>query len=237
MQTTITSTKHKILFRVGGSVSVLFMLAAAGVVNHLADQSRAQVETQVHSLMEKEAVSVGKFFAEYAQLAQTFLHAKHFQQWFVQYPGRGTTLQSLPGYQDINQTFKTVSGRDEAVLSAFFALTRSDEYFREDSRTGVDIEGPNAGKVEQGYFASKRPWYIESMKRNKFFVGSPTADFTTGVVSAVVEGPVYLPDGTLLGVGGLHLNKIGDKVDLIRYQGDPHFYSIVWVKLCISRHT
>ncbi len=219
--TTIKSIKHKILIRVGGSVAVLFMLAAAGVVNHLAEQSRVQVEAQVHSLMEKEAVNVGKFFAEYAQVAQTFLHAPQFQQWFVQYPGRGTVLEGLTGYQNINQTFKTVSGRDEVVLSAFFALTRTDEYFREDSRTGVDVEGPNAGKVDQGYFASKRPWYIESMKRNKFFVGSPSADFTTGVVSAVVEGPVYLPDGTLLGVGGLdlHLNKIGEKVDLIRYQG------------------
>jgi methyl-accepting chemotaxis protein len=222
MQTTkIKSIKHKILLTVGGSVAVLFMLAAVGVVNHLADQSRVQVETQVHSLMEKEAVNVGKFFAEYAQVAQTFLHAPQFQQWFQSYPGRGTELAGLPGYQDINQTFKTVSGRDEVVLSAFFALTRSDEYFREDSRTGVDVDGPNAGKVDQGYFASKRPWYIETMKRNKFFVGSPSADFTTGIVSAVVEGPVYLPDGTLLGVGGLdlHLNKIGEKVDLIRYQG------------------
>jgi len=218
----IKSIKHKILVTVGGSTAVLFMLAAVWVVSHLASLTRAQVEADVNSLMQKEAVSVAKFFAGYAQVARTFLHTPQFQQWFVSYPGRGAELKDLAGYNEINQTFKTVSGSDDTILSAFFALDRSAEYFREDSRTGIDTEGPDAGKVDKGYFATKRPWYIETMQHNKFFVGSPSADFTTGIVSAVVEGPVYLPDGRLLGVGGLdlHINKIGDKVDTIRYQGE-----------------
>jgi methyl-accepting chemotaxis protein len=218
----ITSIKHKILMTVGGSTAVLFMLAAVLVVSHLATQTRAQVEAEVNSLMQKEAVSVEQFFAEYAQVARTFLHSPQFQQWFIGYPGRGSELQGLPGYNEINQTFKTVSSTDDAILSAFFALSRSDEYFREDARTGVATEGEDAGKVDKGYFATQRPWYQETMKHNKFFVGSPSADLTTGIVSAVVEGPVYLPDGTLLGVGGvdLHLNKVGDKVDTIRYHGE-----------------
>lgn len=221
LYTKIKSIKQKILLTVGGSTAVLFVLAAIFVVSHLASLTRLQVESDVDALMQKEAVSVGKFFAGYAQVARTFLHAPQFQQWFVSYPGRGTELNGLAGYEQINQTFKTVSGSDEAILSAFFALTRSDEYFREDSRTGVDKEGPNAGDVTKGYFASQRPWYQETMKHNAFFLGSPSADFTTGIVSAVVEGPVYLPDGTLLGVGGvdLHINKVGEQVDTIRYHG------------------
>lgn len=218
----ITSIKTKILITVGGSTAALFMLAAVLVVSHLASQTRAQVEAEVNSLMQKEAVSVEQFFAEYAQVARTFLHSPQFQQWFINYPGRGTELKVLPGYNEINQTFKTISSSDDTILSAFFALERSAEYFREDSRTGVDTEGPDAGKVDKGYFATQRPWYLETMQHNKFFVGSPSADFTTGIVSAVVEGPVYLPDGRLLGVGGLdlHINKVGDKVDTIRYQGE-----------------
>jgi len=218
----ITSIKKKILFAVGGSTAILLAVAATLVIQHIATQTRAQVEAEANSLMLKESVAVGQFFAEYAQVAKTFLHSPQFQQWFVSYPGRGTDLAAVPEYQQINETFKTISSGDANILSAFFALTRSGEYFREDSRTGVDVEGPDKGIVEKGYFATQRPWYIETMKHNKFFVGSPSADFTTGIVSAVVEGPVYLPDGTLLGVGGLdlHINKVGDKVETIRYQGE-----------------
>jgi methyl-accepting chemotaxis protein len=126
----------------------------------------------------------------------------------------------VPGYQEINNSFIKISQRDPNILSAFFALDRTAEYFRENSRTGVDKEGPDAGDVSKGYFATQRPWYKLSLEQNKFFVGSPSADFTTGIVSAVVEGPVYLPDGTLLGVGGLdlHLDKLGEHVERIRYQ-------------------
>jgi len=217
----IKSIKNKILFAVGGSTAVLLALAAAVVINQIANQTRAQVEAEVNSQIIRESASVGQFFAEYAQVAKTFLHSPLFQQWFVNYPGRGTVLATTAGYNEINQTFKTVSGGDENILSAFFALDRSAEYFREDSRTGVDTEGPDQGDVTKGYFATQRPWYLETLKHNKFFVGSPSADFTTGVVSAVVEGPVYRPDGQLLGVGGLdlHINKVGDKVETIRYQG------------------
>ncbi|MBN8446015.1 MAG: methyl-accepting chemotaxis protein [Gammaproteobacteria bacterium] len=217
----ITSIKQKILLTVGGSTALLLGLAAIIGVNHIANQTEAQVQAQVNSLMRKEAVSVGQFFAEYAQVAKTFLHNPQFQEWFKNYPGRGTELNGLAGYEHINNTFKTISGQDKNILSAFFALDRSAEYFREDSRTGVDIEGPDAGKVDKGYFATQRPWYLESVKHDKFFVGSPSADFTTGIVSAVVESTVYAPDGKLLGVGGLdlHINKVGDKVDAITYEG------------------
>lgn len=217
----IKSIKNKILLTVGGSTAVLLAIAALIVINQIASQTRAQIEAEVNNQIIRESASVGQFFAEYAQVAKTFLHSPQFQSWYQSYPGRGTDLQSVAGYQDINNTFKTISGGDDNILSAFFALERSAEYFREDSRTGVDTEGPDKDDVSKGYFATKRPWYIETLKHNKFFVGSPSADFTTGIVSAVVEGPVYLPDGTLLGVGGLdlHINKVGDKVEQIRYQG------------------
>ncbi|WP_233081955.1 methyl-accepting chemotaxis protein [Rheinheimera soli] len=216
------SIKQKLLMAVGGSVAVLLVLSALFTVNHLSQLTRQQVQAEVDSLVTTESVNIGKFFAEYAQVARTFLEAPQFQAWFKAYPGRNTELNSVPGYQDINNSFIKISERDPNILSAFFALDRSAEYFRENSRTGVDKEGPDAGDVSKGYFATQRPWYKLSLEHNKFFVGSPSADFTTGIVSAVVEGPVYLPDGTLLGVGGLdlHLDKLGEQVERIRYQGE-----------------
>ncbi|WP_337840889.1 methyl-accepting chemotaxis protein [Rheinheimera sp.] len=214
------SIKQKFLFGVGGAIALLLVATSWFTVYHISQLTRHQVEAEVSSLVETEAGSVRKFFAEYAQVARTFLDSPQFQQWFMQYPGRGTELNTVPGYDSINNTFIRISERDPVILSAFFALDRSAEYFRENSRTGVDKEGPDAGKVDRGYFATQRPWYLESLKHNTYFVGSPSADFTTGIVSAVVEGPVYLPDGNLLGVGGLdlHLNKIGEQIERIQYE-------------------
>lgn len=214
------SIKQKLLIAVGGSVAVLLMLCALFTVNHLGQLTRYQVQAEVDSLVTTESVNIGEFFAQYAQVARTFLEAPQFQAWFLAYPGRNAELNSVPRYQDINNSFIKISQRDPNILSAFFALDRTAEYFRENSRTGVDKEGPDAGDVSKGYFATQRPWYKLSLEQNKFFVGSPSADFTTGIVSAVVEGPVYLPDGTLLGVGGvdLHLDKLGEHVERIRYQ-------------------
>lgn len=216
------SIKQKLLIAVGGSVAVLLVLSALFTVSHLSQLTRQQVQAEVDSLVTTESVNIGKFFAEYAQVARTFLEAPQFQAWFQNYPTRNAELSSVAGYQDINNSFIKISERDPNILSAFFALDRTAEYFRENSRTGVDKEGPDAGDVSKGYFATQRPWYKLSLEHNKFFVGSPSADFTTGIVSAVVEGPVYLPDGTLLGVGGLdlHLDKLGEQVERIRYQGE-----------------
>jgi methyl-accepting chemotaxis protein len=216
------SIKQKLLLAVGGSVAVLLVLSALFTVNHLSHLTRQQVQAEVDSLVTTESVNIGKFFAQYAQVARTFLEAPQFLAWFQAYPVRNAELNSVPGYQDINNSFIKISERDPNILSAFFALDRTGEYFRENSRTGVDKDGPDAGDVSKGYFATQRPWYKLSLEHNKFFVGSPSADFTTGIVSAVVEGPVYLPDGTLLGVGGLdlHLDKLGEQVERIRYQGE-----------------
>lgn len=218
------SIKQKLLIAVGGSVAVLLMLCALFTVNHLGQLTRYQVQAEVDSLVTTESVNIGEFFAQYAQVARTFLEAPQFQAWFLAYPGRNAELNSVPGYQEINNSFIKISQRDPNILSAFFALDRTAEYFRENSRTGVDKEGPDAGDVSKGYFATQRPWYKLSLEQNKFFVGSPSADFTTGIVSAVVEGPVYLPDGTLLGVGGLdlHLDKLGEHVERIRYQNQGY---------------
>lgn len=215
------SIKHKLLLGIGSTILILIAAVAWFVVLYIASLTRQQVQAEVDNLVASEVAEVRQFFAGYAEVARTFLEAPQFQNWFTNYPSRNVELNSLPGYSAINQTFIHISQRDPAILSAFFALDRTGEYFREDSRTGVDKEGPDAGDVDKGYFATKRPWYIETLQHNAYFVGSPSADFTTGIVSAVVEGPVYSATGQLLGVGGLdlHLNKIGEKVEQIQYKG------------------
>lgn len=216
------SIKQKFVFGIAAVITVLSVITSWFTVNHISNLTRERVQTEVSSKVEAGAIDVLKFFSEYTQVSRTFIDTPQFINWFKAYPGRGVDLATVPGYDDINNTFKRISERDPVILSAFFGFDRSGEYFREDERTGVATEGPDAGKLDKGYFVTKRPWYVETLRHNTYVVRSPHADYSTGRISGVVEGPVYLPDGTLLGIGGvdLHMNKIGEQVDQIQYRGE-----------------
>ena len=216
------SIKQKLLLSIGGAVAVLLLATALFVVNYIKHKTESQVNAEVTHKVINEAAGVASFFAQYGQVARTFLENPQFQQWFEQYPDRGAVLQNLPGYDKINNTFISISDRDPNVLSAFFALDRTAEYFRENARTGVPTEGADAGNTTKGYFATQRPWYQQAMQQNRYYVNSPSADMTTGIISTVVQGPVYNGNGKLLGVGGLdlHINKVGEKIEAIRYLGE-----------------
>lgn len=218
---TQASIKQKLLLSIGSAVAILLLGTAILVVGDIKQQTSLQVNTEVSHTVTEEAASIAGFFAQYGQVARTYLENPQFQQWFINYPGRGATLNSVSGYQQINQTFIGISNRDPNILSAFFALDSSGEYFRESARTGVATEGADAGDVSKGYFASQRPWYQLTLEKNRYFVNSPSADMTTGIISTVVQGPVRDSSGKLLGVGGLdlHINKVGEHVEQLNYQG------------------
>jgi methyl-accepting chemotaxis protein len=218
---TQASIKQKLLLSIGSAVALLLLATAILVVGHIKQQTERQINAEVTNAVAQEAASIAGFFAEYGQVARTYLENPQFQQWFQRYPGRGAVLGNIDGYAQINQTFVGISSRDPNILSAFFALDSSGEYFRENARTGVATEGADSGDVTKGYFASKRPWYQLTLDRNRYFVNSPSADMTTGIISTVVQGPVRDSSGKLLGVGGLdlHINKIGEHVEQLNYQG------------------
>lgn len=220
------SIKQKFLFSIASVITVLSVMTSWFTVNHLSELTRDRVKTEVSSKVEAGAIDALKFFSEYTQVSRTFIENPQFIKWFAEYPGRGVDLNTVPGYEDINNTFKSISERDPVILSAFFGFGPSDEYFREDERTGVDKEGPDAGKLDKGYFVTKRPWYQEMVKENAYVVRSPHEDFQTGRISGVVQGPVYFPDGTLMGFGGvdLHMNKMGEQVDQIQYKGEGYSF-------------
>ena len=218
---TQASIKQKLLLSIGSAVAILLLGTAILVVSDIKQQTSLQVNAEVNHTVTQEAARIASFFAQYGQVARTYLENPQFQQWFSSYPGRGTELNSINGYPQINQTFIGISSRDPNILSAFFALDSSGEYFRESARTGVATEGADAGDINKGYFASKRPWYQLTLEKNRYFVNSPSADMTTGIISTVVQGPVRDSSGKLLGVGGLdlHINKVGEHVEQLSYQG------------------
>ncbi|MEH6397071.1 methyl-accepting chemotaxis protein [Pseudoalteromonas sp.] len=210
------SLRKKILLLIGGTITVLLLIASAYFVNHIAALSRQSIEREAHSYLQSEQLSMKSYFAQYGKLVATFVNNPHLVNWFDAWDKRDQTLQGAPGYDEINQDFVRISSKDENILSAFFASAKTGEYFKENERTTHYNNEP--------YYAYKRGWWIDALKINRLYVGPISVDLTTRNASAVVQQPVYNQDNELVGFGGvdLQLNKINKMVEDIRFNGQGY---------------
>ena len=207
------SLRKKILLLIGGTISVLLIIASSFFVNHIAELSRQAIQREADSYLQSERLSMQGYFAKYGKVVQTFVTNPHLVNWFDNWTERDQSLDNQPGYDSVNQDFVRISGNDDNILSAFFASATTGEYFKENERTS-HYNG-------QPYYAYKRGWWQDALKINKLYVGPISVDLTTGNASAVVQQPVYNKQNKLVGFGGvdLQLNNINDMVEGIRFNG------------------
>ena len=210
------SLRKKILLLIGGTITVLLIIASTFFVKHIANLSRKNIENEAQSYLQTEQLSMQSYFAMYGKMVSTFVNNPHLINFFENWDTRDQALESAPGYNEVNQDFVRLSSNDENILSAFFASATTGEYFKENERTS-HYNG-------QPYYAYKRGWWQEAMQVNKLYVGPISVDLTTGVASAVVQQPVYNAQRKLIGMGGvdLQLNKINDMVENIRFNGQGY---------------
>ncbi|ATC85136.1 hypothetical protein PARC_a0395 [Pseudoalteromonas arctica A 37-1-2] len=201
---------------IGGTITVLLIIASTFFVKHIANLSRENIENEAQSYLQTEQLSMQSYFAMYGKMVSTFVNNPHLINFFENWDTRDQALESASGYNEVNQDFVRLSSNDENILSAFFASATTGEYFKENERTS-HYNG-------QPYYAYKRGWWQEAMQVNKLYVGPISVDLTTGVASAVVQQPVYNAQRKLIGMGGvdLQLNKINDMVENIRFNGQGY---------------
>jgi hypothetical protein len=142
------SLQKKILFLIGGTISVLLIIASAYFVNHIASLSRQGIEREAHSYLQSEQLSMQGYFAKYGKLVSTFVNNPHLINWFDAWDKRDQPLEGASGYDEVDQDFVRISSSDENILSAFFASAKTGEYFKEHERT-THYNG-------QPYYAYKR---------------------------------------------------------------------------------
>ena len=210
------SLRKKILLLIGGTITILLIIASTFFVNHIANLSRVNIEREAQSYLQSEQLSMQSYFAKYGKLVSTFVNNPHLVNFFENWDTRDQPIKNAPGYNEVNQDFVRISSNDENVLSAFFASATTGEYFKENERTS-HYNG-------QPYYAYKRGWWQEALQIDKLYVGPISVDLTTGVASAVVQQPVYNAQRKLIGMGGvdLQLNKINDMVEGIRFNGQGY---------------
>jgi len=211
------SLRRKILLLIGGTISVLLIIASSYFVNHLATISRDSVEREAQSYIYAEKLSMESFFAQYGELVSTFAQSAHVVDFFEQYTEREAELSSQPGYDLVNRDFDRLTANNDNVLSTFFASAITGEYFKENERTSHFSDG-------RPYFAYKRGWWPEAMAIGKLHVSPVSVDANTGDVSAVIKLPVYNSSRKLLGIAGidLQMEQINQLVEQIRFQGQGY---------------
>jgi methyl-accepting chemotaxis protein len=213
------SLQKKFMLIVGGSIAFMLLITALFLVNTVADNTRLRVEKEVKALVAREANDVKGFFATYGGVAKAFLSSPFLKDFFADHTARGASEAQMNDATRIYTLFENVSSEDPVIKSAFFGSALTGEYFYEEGRVGVDTDGPNAGNPNEGYFATKRPWFTTAVSQGKLYVTPPAVDSQDGSVSAVVQTPVY-QNGKLLGVGGVDIliSTVGKVVDTIRYE-------------------
>ncbi|WP_334012825.1 methyl-accepting chemotaxis protein [Alteromonas sp. S167] len=213
------SLQKKFMLIVGGSIAFMLLITALFLVNTVADNTRLRVEKEVKALVAREANDVKGFFATYGGVAKAFLSSPFLKDFFADHTARGASEAQMNDATRIYTLFENVSSEDPVIKSAFFGSALTGEYFYEEGRVGVDTDGPNAGNPNEGYFATKRPWFTTAVSQGKLYVTPPAVDSQDGSVSAVVQAPVY-QNGKLLGVGGVDIliSTVGKVVDTIRYE-------------------
>ncbi|ALU43769.1 methyl-accepting chemotaxis protein [Pseudoalteromonas rubra] len=222
------SLRKKILFLIGGTISILLVAASGYFVNHIAQLSREGIEREAESHLYAEKLSMESFFTRYGAIVETFVTNPHNVNWFDDYTQREKQLSADLGYQEVNQDFIRVSASDENILSAFMASARTGEYFKENERTSNYSDG-------RPYYSYKRPWWQDALSHGGLYVGAVSVDINTGAVSAVVQQPVYNAQRELVAVGGvdLQINKISELVEQIQFDGQgygfllDHDYKVV----------
>lgn len=208
--------KGKILGFVGAPVAICLTIAAIAYMMISGSRTEERIRDKVMSQLYAESLNVQGFFEKYGYLSQTFTNQPMFVDWFANHTQRGKDLSGDADFAKINESFIKISDKDENILSAFFASNITGEYFRENEITGAATD----------YYATKRPWFVETLERPNFYVGSPSADFSTGRISSVVQAPVRDDSGSIIGIGGIDLSliHIGKFIDGIRYENQGYAF-------------
>ena len=185
-------------------------LAVLGVVSvgSISALARERVEVAALDVVRLRAQEIESFFVERGRIVTTFLASPTLIDWFAGYTEFRRPLDGDRVYEQINAYFNQLTESDPSVIAVFMATQSTGEYFRPE------------GRVErEGYDTRRRWWWAEALERNRLEVTTPGVDAGTGDIAVTVQTPVYLPDGKLLGVGGIdvRLEALGRLVDRVKY--------------------
>ena len=204
------SVRRKLMYAILLCLLVFIGLFGLVAVHHLHRLTRDNVHSNALRTARLGADQITTFFTERGRVVTTMLQAPSLRSWSAQYNQFRAPLAQDPSYQQVEALLRAVQAADPTILSAFFAVNSTGEYFRE------------TGRIEQeGYDARQRPWWNEALEMGSLYVTPPDFDAVTFDVSVTVQTPVVDENGTLVGVGGVDvpLSAVGNLVRSVTLDG------------------
>jgi methyl-accepting chemotaxis protein len=219
----LTSINKKLTVFVGGSIALALLILGAIAVTYTSSLASEKVDGEVARMLEANALEIQAFFAERAKIVTTILADPRINSYFEDYDQYRAPVLGDRDYNAIIDYFDAVSQGERDVRAVFFADADTGDYF-----SNRIPEMPD-GRVETpGYVANTRPWWLETVKMDRLYLASPTIDLVTGDEAVTVQTTHYLPNGTLLGVGGadVSMTSVGRMVGAIHFQGQGDAFLI-----------
>lgn len=206
------SIMRQLVITISSTVAVLLIITSFFVLSSVSENTRKQLIADIENLVTLQSTKVQDFFIAKGQINHSVFSNPLVINWFKDYQSRLSDINSNQSYQDVTRYFKYFSTQDPAIKSVFFGSANTFEYF--------DLNGRYDDST---YFTNKRPWWQNGITKGKMYVTEPAVDNNDGSVSATITSPYYLPNGKLLGIGGMDIliTTIGqDLLSQIKYKGE-----------------
>ena len=197
---------------ISGAVALLLITTSFFILSNVSDDTRKQITRSIEDIVKLQSAEVRGFFEAKGQIVHSVFASPQVIDWFSDYDQRLSDIDNNKQYQQVTEYFKYFSTKDPAIKSVFFGSENTHEYF--------DLEGRY---TDADYYTNQRPWWTNGLNQGQMYVTDPAVDNNDGSISATVTGPYYLPNGKLLGIGGIDIliSTIGkDLLSKIKYQGE-----------------
>lgn len=202
--------RRKLVLALLGILIILLGSTAVYLVRRVSINSRERVLSEAQHGLATTSRHVETFFAERGRIVRTLLQDPELREFFESRTDRNQSLEKDPKYEHVRRYFQKIIQDDPTLLSAFFALQSTGEYFKAD------------GKVEiPGYDSRVRWWWKETLARDNLYVSRPGVDANTNNIAVTIETTVRGDDSRLIGVAGIdmEISRISSLVRELRFRG------------------
>lgn len=202
---------RQLVLTISGAVAILLIITAYFMLSDISNKTRADITVAIEDIVKLQANEVKGFFQAKGQVVHSVFASPQVIDWFTNYNERLSDIDNKPEYQAVKNYFRYFSEHDKTIKSVFFGSENTHEYF--------DLNGRY---TDANYFTNKRPWWTLGINKGQMYVTDPAVDQNDHSISATVTSPFYLPNGKLLGIGGVDIliSTIGqDLLAKIKYQG------------------
>jgi methyl-accepting chemotaxis protein len=203
---------RQLVITISSAVAILLVITSFFILSNVSDNTREQLVSDIENIVTLQSTKVKEFFVAKGQINHSVFSNPLVIDWFNNYDKRLSDISDDEQYQDVTRYFKFFSEQDSAIKSVFFGSENTHEYF--------DLNGRYN---DEEYFTNKRPWWQSSISAAKMYVTEPAVDNNDGSISTTITSPYYLPNGQLLGIGGMDIliTTIGrDLLAPIKYKNE-----------------